>query len=205
MKRFDTLHTVTDYNWTNSTTRNDIFEIPSNFHQYTTFRLVVTRVLYSSASISILQFSLKQISLSGYPINAAATAIATATDANAVSKLLCAGPSSFLGNTLIQGEVTIKNSTIATNTASGAFVVKGDAGITGNAYISQLTVDKNAVISGNLTVNGNISISQNFQFNQMSITGSIPATSITTGALIIPSGGAAISGNIHIGNQLFVR
>jgi predicted acyltransferase (DUF342 family) len=121
--------------------------------------------------------------------------------------MICTGPSTFLGNTTIQGgNVLIKNSSVATNTTSGSLVVQGDVGIAGKAFISELIIDQNTLIKGNLFINGTISTTNQFQFHQITIRGTIPApsTSINTGALIIPSGGAGISGNIHIGEQLYV-
>jgi len=116
------------------------------------------------------------------------------------------------------GGLFLSNSTVSTSTSTGALIVAGGTGVTGNLYVGG-----NAVVTGNATVSGNVVATGNVYSNGAliltsstigyygsALTGGIvlgsaryqsseSATSPTTGAIAITTGGLGVVGNIYSG------
>jgi hypothetical protein len=90
--------------------------------------------------------------------------------------------------TVSQSAVNVYQSTDSTDTATGALIIAGGAGIGGN-----VNVGLSANVGLNLDVVGNVNI--------LSTEGT---TYPNTGALIV-SGGAGFGGNIHVGGESYVQ
>lgn len=111
------------------------------------------------------------------------------------------------------GALTLSNTVASTNTSTGTLVTAGGAGIGGN-----LNIGGSANFGGNINVAGPISYIGGYQilttntpgFNQFNssavtqlvVTGANPATTIDTGALILPYGGASINGDLVLGGNI---
>jgi hypothetical protein len=111
------------------------------------------------------------------------------------------------------GRLTLSNTVASTNTSTGTLVAAGGAGIGGN-----LNIGGSANFGGNINVAGPISYIGGYQvlttntpgFNQFNssavtqlvVTGANPATTIDTGALILPYGGASIYGDLILGGNI---
>jgi hypothetical protein len=194
---FTIIDSVTDYYSTlNDNTQNPYFISSAYFQQFTTFRYIITKVFFLTG---ITEFSLKKIELHGY------CSINTNN-----SSLLCAGPATIIGDTMLYGITKIKNPTIATNSSSGSFIVNGDMGVTGNAFINNAIIEKDIVIRGNstltgtLNLNGPLNVLGQFTFGTIIAHDTTDSTAIGTGALI-SNGGASIAGNLFIGNNCTIQ
>ena len=180
----------------------DIFSVTSHviehkkYKSYSFYRLILTKVKFSLSTLS--NFALKQVLLYGFVSTAAEKA------------LLCAGDATFFGNTALCGVTTVKSSSIATNSSSGAMIVSGDMGVSGNAYISNLVAEKglrvlgNTILNGSLQLGGSLEVLGKYSFDVMKIDGNVAATSLATGTLIIPGGGASVGGNVYVGQNTVV-
>jgi hypothetical protein len=106
--------------------------------------------------------------------------------------LLCAGPATIFGSTVLCGVVSVRNATIAANSSGGAMVVCGDMGVSGNAFISNQTVERdfrvmgNTTLDGSLKLGGSLVVSGKYSFDLMKVEGDVAATSLTTGTLLVP-------------------
>ena len=95
----------------------------------------------------------------------------------------------------------------STSTTTGALIVGGGVGITGNAYVGGNVVITSANVAtstttGALIVSGGVGITGNaYVGGNVVITSANIATSTTTGALIV-GGGAGIAGNVYAGGNL---
>ena len=191
---FATLSTVTSANGFSAAA---YFINHQKYYSYSFYRLILTSVKFLTSNLT--NFALKQIILHGFVMAAAQ------------KSLLCAGNASFFGNTALCGGVTtVKSSSIATNSSSGAMVIAGDMGVSGNAYISNLIAEKglrvqgNTVLDGSLQLGGSLTVLGKYSFDVMKIDGNVAATSLTTGTLLVPGGGASVGGNVYVGQNTVV-
>jgi hypothetical protein len=111
---------------------------------------------------------------------------------------------SVVSNPSFSGNVAINSGTGSTSTTTGALVVSGGIGASGNIYALNIFDNGNRVITTagtNLTkTNETISVVSNPSFSgNVSINSGTASTSTTTGALVV-SGGIGASGNIYAGN-----
>jgi hypothetical protein len=128
-------------------------------------------------------------------------------DANLIMVIKDLGDISMNKTLTVGGIASIKNTTVATSTASGALQVSGGAGIGGNAFIGG-----NVNVGGNIFLNTGNSVYVNgvvLSTGGGGTSGNVVATSTTvststsTGALIV-SGGAGIVGNVYVGGNTVV-
>jgi hypothetical protein len=95
--------------------------------------------------------------------------------------------------------LSILDTTVSTNSTTGALKVAGGVGIVGNINTAgNLTVNGTSSLS-NVTINGNL-VAGNANFSlPVNITSPTDSTDPTTGALILTLGGLGVHGNINAG------
>jgi hypothetical protein len=116
---------------------------------------------------------------------------------------------------VIAGQLTANSGTASTSTTTGALLVKGGAGLTGNIYTAG-----NIFTSGNLSVNNAIVTTLGSGANliidpdgtadvyftpntELFVQSGASSTSVSSGAIVV-TGGVGISGNAYIGNNINV-
>lgn len=95
------------------------------------------------------------------------------------------------------GNIYVANSTVSTSTTTGALVVAGGAGIAGTVFAGQLNTAGNVLAAA---VNTSLlTIGATGYANATTVT-----TSTTSGALVIPTGGLGVAGNIAVGSGIYL-
>ena len=132
--------------------------------------------------------------INGSPVSTSATSFAGGTV-----------PGYTLFNVVLEarGNIFANSQVTSTSTTTGALVVNGGAGISGNLYVG----GGFSVASIQATPIGNVTASSGTFTTLTATTGNIVAASgtessgITTGALVV-KGGAGISGNLYVGGSI---
>jgi hypothetical protein len=113
-----------------------------------------------------------------------------------------------VGGLQIVGEPTFNNKTritdtsVSTNTNTGALIVSGGLGVGGDVNFSGVTNISNQVTMANATVSNGLTVNgQSTLIQIVSITSTIVSTNTATGALIV-AGGVGIGGNLFIGGSI---
>ena len=102
------------------------------------------------------------------------------------------------GNIVISttGNITINNTAPSTSTTTGVLVVAGGVGVAGTIFAGQFNTAGNLQVG---TVNSSILNSTGLNaLGTVYANAATPSTSITTGAMVIPTGGLAVGGNLIV-------
>jgi hypothetical protein len=125
----------------------------------------------------------------------------TTTDATAGNSVVYDG---VYGNVQV-GSLFLSNSTVSSSTSTGTMIVAGGAGIGGNLNVGgNISVGGYQVLTSNTP--GLSAYTQVTAFNSPITTTAInPATSTSTGALVLSFGGAGIAGNVYAGGNVVAQ
>ena len=102
----------------------------------------------------------------------------------------------------VSGDTKITGTTNSSNINTGALIISGGAGISGNLYASAIYDNGNRVITALTDTLQTITNRGTTTTNALSITNTTNSTNINSGALII-SGGVGISKNIYSGGIIY--
>lgn len=102
-----------------------------------------------------------------------------------------------LGGVGISGNLRIGDTTNSTSTTTGSLTVRGGVGIAGTLYVGSGQA-VTATATGDMVVTGGAGIG-----GSLRISGTTDATSSASGALIV-SGGVGVAKNLYVGSQLSV-
>ena len=210
---FDSLDSRTDIDtFTTPTTFNRVLSECTKAYSY--YRIVVTKTKIASRSTRI-----NKLYLNGVSIKENNTPI------------ISIGSTSILGNLIIGGVTRIHNQTESINQLSGALIISGGIGVSGNAFIndislkngnvsnnlivskfvgigvssssssSSLDVSGSTNISGNLRVDGSIDVKGQFTLGNIILSDRTETSQLGQGA-IVSFGGASIAGNLFVGGNI---
>jgi len=123
-------------------------------------------------------------------------------------KTILEGDTHISGNLDTSGSLLISSRVPSLNTTTGALIVNGGVGISGNMNVGghsyfgfDTSFNGNIGISRNLVVSGRSNFVQDVSFNgSVLITGRTPSLSTGTGSLIV-SNGVGIGGNLNVGGR----
>jgi hypothetical protein len=109
----------------------------------------------------------------------------------------------------LRGNVSIESATASTSNNSGALVVTGGVGVSGNlnvdGTVNTLTGNtaSTSTATGTLVVTGGVGVSGNINAQNVKISGNTQSTSTTSGTLVV-TGGVGVGGDFWIGGNVFV-
>jgi hypothetical protein len=210
---FDSLDNRTDY---------PDFLLPITFKRnladctksYSYYRIVVTK---TKNVVNNTTTTIRRFSLNGFSVNSS-------------TPLISIGSTSILGNLNIGGVSRLNDLTESTNRVSGALVVYGGIGVSGNAFMGNINlvngnVANNLVVTnfvgiggvlsssytldvsgstnirGVLSVGGSIDVSGQFTLGNIILTNTTETSQLGQGALV-SFGGASITGNLFCGGNI---
>ena len=102
----------------------------------------------------------------------------------------------------VSGDTKITGTTNSSNINTGALIISGGAGISGNLYASAIYDNGNRVITALTDTLQTITNRGAISSNALSITNTTNSTNVNSGALII-SGGIGINNNIYSGGIIY--
>jgi DUF4097 and DUF4098 domain-containing protein YvlB len=113
-----------------------------------------------------------------------------------------------MGNLNVSGMTYLHDVVESINPTSGALVVSGGIGVSGNSYLNDVNLNNLVVnnfvgigvtssfyaldVNGSVNVNGSIRVKGRFDLGNLSLTDSIETSRLGVGALIVANGGASI-------------